>query len=82
MPSVQSFTDDQSVSFLKDETVKAKLASAKKLTDVNSSAYDAIFYIGGHGPVIDLAVDENNIKLANEVSKHCALLTTRILIGL
>ncbi len=26
--------------------------------------YDAIFYVGGHGPVIDLATDPVNIALA------------------
>jgi len=64
--SVQSFTDDESVKFLKDSTVKDKLANAKKLSDVRVNDYDAIFYIGGHGPVIDLAVDPVNIKFASE----------------
>jgi putative intracellular protease/amidase len=64
----QSFTDDESVKFLKDSTVKDKLANAKKLSDVRVNDYDAIFYIGGHGPVIDLAVDPVNIKFASEVN--------------
>ncbi|KIK59508.1 hypothetical protein GYMLUDRAFT_201645 [Collybiopsis luxurians FD-317 M1] len=64
--SVKNFTDKESVDFLKDETVKAKLASAKKLSDVDYKAYDAIFYVGGHGPVIDLASDPVNIKLASD----------------
>lgn len=29
---------------------------------------DAIFYVGGHGPVLDLASDPVNAKLASEVS--------------
>lgn len=58
------FTDDESVKFLNDETVKTKLANAKRLTEVKADDYDAIFYVGGHGPVIDLAVDPDNIKLA------------------
>lgn len=45
----------------------SKLASAKKLSEVNPKDYDAIFYIGGHGPVVDLAVDPVNAKLASEV---------------
>jgi len=53
---------------LNDETVKGKLASAKKLSEVNAEGYDAIFYVGGHGPVIDLAQDAVNIKLASQVS--------------
>jgi putative intracellular protease/amidase len=64
------FKDDESVNFLKDETVKDKLANAKKLSDINVKDYSAIFYIGGHGPVIDLATDPVNIKLASEVSIH------------
>ncbi|EJD01245.1 class I glutamine amidotransferase-like protein [Fomitiporia mediterranea MF3/22] len=64
--SVERFTDDESVKFLRDDVVKQKFANAKKLTDVNPSQYDAIFYVGGHGPVIDLASDRTNIELASE----------------
>ncbi|KAF7792900.1 hypothetical protein EIP86_004002 [Pleurotus ostreatoroseus] len=64
--SVEAYKDDQSVAFLNDETVKQKLAVAKKLSDVNVSEYDAIFYVGGHGPVIDLASDPVNIKLVSQ----------------
>jgi hypothetical protein len=53
---------------LNDETVKGKLAGAKKLSEVNVEDYDVIFYVGGHGPVIDLAQDPVNIKLASRVS--------------
>jgi putative intracellular protease/amidase len=63
------FQDDDSVKFLKDEEVAHKLANAKKLSDVKASDYDAIFYPGGHGPVIDLAVDTVNIELASEFWK-------------
>ncbi|KAK7049575.1 hypothetical protein VNI00_005606 [Paramarasmius palmivorus] len=64
--SVKMFAEDkESVQFLNDETVKAKLASAKKLTEVNPDDYDAIFYPGGHGPVLDLAFDEDNAKLGS-----------------
>lgn len=58
------FTDNQSVQFLQDAEVTQKLANAKKLSDVNASEYDAIFYPGGHGPVLDLAFDAENIRLA------------------
>ncbi|KAF8212716.1 class I glutamine amidotransferase-like protein [Mycena galopus ATCC 62051] len=65
--SVKMFeADAECIKFLADETVKSKLASAKKLSEVSSKDYDMIFYVGGHGPVIDLAVDEVNIKLASE----------------
>ncbi|KAF9534873.1 class I glutamine amidotransferase-like protein [Crepidotus variabilis] len=64
--SVQNFTDEESVKFLKDETVIQKLATAKKLTEVNSKDYDAVFYVGGVGPVVDLAIDPVNAKLASD----------------
>ena len=53
--------------FLNDETVKAKLATAKKLADVNEKDYCAIFYVGGHGPMLDLATDPVNARLASQV---------------
>lgn len=46
--------------------MKAKLASAKTLAEVNVADYDAIFYPGGHGPVLDLATDPLNAKLASD----------------
>ncbi|KAM6495931.1 class I glutamine amidotransferase-like protein [Amanita muscaria] len=65
--SVQMFQEDEtSVKFLKDETVKEKLAKAKKLSEVDAKDYDAIFYAGGHAPVIDLPEDPVNIKLASQ----------------
>ncbi|KAF9534872.1 ThiJ/PfpI [Crepidotus variabilis] len=64
--SVENFKDEESVKFLNDETVKQKLATAKKLTEVNSKDYEAIFYVGGHGPVIDLAIDPANAQLASD----------------
>jgi len=63
---LQNFTDDDSVKFLQDEKVKSKFANAKKLSDVNANDYDVLLYVGGHGPVIDLAVDPVNINLASQ----------------
>ncbi|KAH8118282.1 class I glutamine amidotransferase-like protein [Phellopilus nigrolimitatus] len=65
--SVKMFTDNQSQDFLQDPTVKEKLANAKVLSSVKPSDYDAIFYVGGHGPVLDLATDTDNIRLATSV---------------
>lgn len=50
--SVENYKDEQSVAFLKDETVKQKLASALKLEDVKVGDYDAIFYVGGYVIVV------------------------------
>jgi putative intracellular protease/amidase len=35
--------------------------------NISVKDYDAIFYVGGHGPAIDLPIDADNIKLATEV---------------
>ncbi|KDR68118.1 hypothetical protein GALMADRAFT_105185 [Galerina marginata CBS 339.88] len=65
--SVQMYSEDEeSVRFLNDEAVKAKLAGAKKLSDIDFTDYDAIFYVGGHGPVIDLPTDPVSIKLIQQ----------------
>lgn len=37
---------------------------------MNLKDYDAIFYVGGHGPVIDLSADELNAKLASDAWKE------------
>ncbi|TRM68072.1 class I glutamine amidotransferase-like protein [Schizophyllum amplum] len=63
--SVEMFKDDESQKFLTDETVQKKLSSAKKLSDINAADYAAVFYVGGHGPVLDLATDPVNVKLAD-----------------
>ncbi|KAJ7637345.1 class I glutamine amidotransferase-like protein [Mycena polygramma] len=65
--SVEAYVGDaEATKFLADETVKAKFASAKKISEVNAKDYDAIFYVGGYAPVIDLPTDPDNIKLATE----------------
>ncbi len=48
--------------------MKSKLASAKMLSDVNAKDYDAIFFVGGHGPVFDLS---DNLVNANLISEVC-----------
>lgn len=59
------FKEDQK--FLEDTTVVSKLQHAKRLAEINQAEYDAIFYVGGHGPVLDLAVDRSNMALASAV---------------
>ena len=66
--SVKQFSNDsQNTQFLQDPVVKSKLANAKRLIDVNPGDYDALFYVGSHGPVLDLAIDPVNVKLATAV---------------
>lgn len=40
-----------------DPEAMRALANTQKLADINSDAYDAVFYPGGHGPLWDLAED-------------------------
>lgn len=69
--------DKEATSFLKDEIVKSKFAKAKKLSEVQVKDYDAIFYVGGHGPVLDLASDPINARLASEVNRSSPSKTIR-----
>ncbi|KAF8683186.1 DJ-1/PfpI family [Rhizoctonia solani] len=63
--SVKASTDAESVKFLEDPEVQGKLANAKKLADVNPQDYDAVLYIGGHGPMFDLSIDPVNAELGS-----------------
>jgi len=49
--------------FQADEKVLAKQVAVKSLTEVNVNDYVAIFFVGGHGSVIDLATDPNCARL-------------------
>jgi len=49
VPFLQMALDDEiAASFLKDQTVQAKLASALTLEQVDPSNYVAVFYPGGY----------------------------------
>ena len=60
------FQTPATVRFYKDEALKEKLAHTLKLSEVNPADYDAVFYLGGHGPLWDLANDKNSIKLIED----------------
>jgi putative intracellular protease/amidase len=65
--SVKAFASDaEAQKFLQDEAVTTKLANAKKLSEVRTQDYDAVFYVGGHGPVFDLASNQLNAQLISE----------------
>jgi putative intracellular protease/amidase len=49
--------------FYADPAAIDKVAYSIKLSEVNKDDYDAVFYPGGHGPLWDLANDENSIQL-------------------
>jgi putative intracellular protease/amidase len=49
--------------FKLDQAAQASLASTAKLVAVSAQDFDAVFYPGGHGPLWDLAEDEQSIAL-------------------
>merc|ERR1711939_138876 len=68
--SVEASKDDQaSQKFLKEEI--AVTEKTEKLADYigKSGDYDALFYVGGHGPMFDLAKDETSHALAREFAE-------------
>jgi putative intracellular protease/amidase len=61
--------DAQSAStqrFYKDNETIYAMANTSKLSDINFTDYDAVFYPGGHGPLWDLATDKTSIKLIED----------------
>ena len=55
--------------FKQDAAAKEQLATTHKLADIKAADYDAVFYPGGHGPMWDLAVDEQSISLIQDFVK-------------
>lgn len=49
--------------FKGDAAAQEVLANTRKLSAIDASGFDAIFYPGGHGPMWDLAEDANSTKL-------------------
>lgn len=49
--------------FKRDKAAQEALARSLKLGDMRSEDYDTIFYVGGHGPMWDLAEDADSIAL-------------------
>src|SRR5210317_1165163 len=52
--------------FDNDETARAKMAATMKLSDINASDYDAVFFPGGHGPLWDLSDNVTSIQLIEQ----------------
>lgn len=56
--------------FYRDNEVIDQVAHTLKLSEVNQADYEAVFYPGGHGPLWDLANDENSIHLIEDFYNH------------
>ena len=55
--------------FEADANAQAQLAVTRKLVDLSTTVFDAIFFPGGHGPMWDLAVDTTSIALIEAFAK-------------
>lgn len=49
--------------FKKDEAAKKVFSQTAKLTDMKAEDFDTVFYVGGHGPMWDLAESPVSIAL-------------------
>ena len=57
------FQTDDTRRFEADDAAVAALSATLKLADVSAADFDAVFYPGGHGPMWDLVVDAQSIRL-------------------
>lgn len=58
-----SFQTDLTRRFETDADARARLATTIRLDSVKAEDFDSVFYPGGHGPMWDLAEDQNSVKL-------------------
>ena len=58
-----NFQTDLTHRFEADAAAKAQLAATVRLDSVSADGFDTVFYPGGHGPMWDLAEDQNSITL-------------------
>jgi len=54
---------DAMARFKKDAKAQSDLAHTARLADMKSADFDTVFYVGGHGPMWDLAESQDSIKL-------------------
>ena len=64
------FQTPATVRFNGDKETKEILSKTIKLSSVNQSDYDAVFFPGGHGPLWDLAEDPHSIALIESFIKN------------
>jgi putative intracellular protease/amidase len=58
-----NFRTDLTRRFEADADAEAQLAATVRLDSVKQQDFDTVFYPGGHGPMWDLAEDEDSVKL-------------------
>lgn len=57
---------DQTRRFEQDTTAMTALSSTVRLDSVDLADFDTVFYPGGHGPLWDLAEDEDSVTLIQD----------------
>ncbi len=57
---------EATIRYKKDSGLLELMANTKKLEDISSDDFDAVFYPGGHGPLWDLVTDKYSIALIEE----------------
>ncbi|CAG8958306.1 hypothetical protein HYFRA_00000661 [Hymenoscyphus fraxineus] len=74
--SVDASKDDPiSVNFLKERESLWKQTNKLSSFLGRAGDFDAIFFVGGHGPMFDLSTDETSHKLINEFYTHNKLIS-------
>jgi len=58
-----NFHTEDTRRFRRDRAAAAELADTAKLSGVSADCYDAVFYVGGHGVMWDVAEDAASIAL-------------------
>ena len=57
--------------FDQDPAAQSELANTRRLSDIDASDFDAVFYPGGHGPLWDLSDDSASIALIEDfIAQH------------
>ena len=67
---VESAQTPSTERFYKDSALIDKVAHTVKLSTIQESDFDAVFYPGGHGPLWDLANDLDSIRLIASFYNH------------
>ncbi|MDO7084216.1 type 1 glutamine amidotransferase domain-containing protein [Pseudocolwellia sp. AS88] len=66
---LDDFQTPATVKYYADSETQALIANTHVLAEVNSEDFDAVFYPGGHGPLWDLASNNNSIELIENFLK-------------
>ncbi|WP_258872598.1 type 1 glutamine amidotransferase domain-containing protein [Thalassotalea euphylliae] len=56
--------------FLEDTTAVKLLSASVKLSDINSQAFDAVYVVGGKGPMFDLATNKDVKTIIKQVYEN------------